>query len=85
MTVSCVVADLGKREKWILEAKARHTQKASLAPTCVCVCVCMEGYVLRPSCADQAKFQASGVWTQAQQAGFRESMRKSSPRSAPSE
>ena len=39
MTVSCVVADLGKREKWILEAKARHTQKASLAPTCVCVCV----------------------------------------------
>ena len=41
MTVSCVVADLGKREKWILEAKARHTQNASLAPTCVCVCVCV--------------------------------------------
>ena len=72
-----------------LEAKARHTQKASLAPTCVCVCVCvcvcMEGHLLRPSCADQAKFQAGGVWTQAQQAGFRESVRKSSPRSAPSE
>ena len=41
MIVSCVVADLVEREKWILEAKARHTQKASLAPICVCVCVCV--------------------------------------------
>ena len=41
MIVSCVVADLVEREKWILEAKARHTQKASLAPICVYVCVCV--------------------------------------------
>ena len=88
MTVSCVVADLVKREKWIWKLRPGTLRRQALHQpvcVCVCVCVCMEGHLLRPSCADQAKFQAGGVWTQAQQAGFRESVRKSSPRSAPSE
>lgn len=34
------------------------------------VCVWTEGHILRPSCADQAKFQEGGAWAQAQQAGF---------------
>ena len=42
MTVSCVVADLVKREKWIWKLRPGTLRRQALhQPVCVCVCVCV--------------------------------------------